>query len=470
MLRARGAAKPPNLLYIMADDHSARTVGAYGSTRNRTPQIDRIAAEGVRLSNCFCVDSICTPSRATILTGKYGHITGVRNLNDRLDSRHQTFPRLLQDAGYQTALVGKYHLSGSDIQNPPRGFDYWSILPGQGRYFDPIMFEMGKERRFQGYVTDLITDLSLEFLKKRDRSRPFALLVHHKAPHGLWEFDQKHADMYAGKTEEPGDFWDDYRNRSSAAGKSEFNFDRLASRMEAESHPTGRLNTTELDAKGKKAASYQKFIRDYLRCVAAVDDNVGRMLDYVDREGIARDTIVVYTSDQGAFTGEHGFYDKRFMYEDSIRMPFLIRYPGELPAGRTADGMCLNVDFAPTFLDFAGLRAPADMQGCSFRALLRGGTPADWRKSMLYVYYMRTGLPPHYGVRNDRYKLIHFPLTGEWELFDLKQDPGERNSVSGKVRYASVEAGMKNELERLVRELKIPSGELPSAADATVPR
>ena len=457
------AAKPPNILYIMADDHSAQAIGAYGSTRNQTPHIDRIGREGVRMESCFCVDSICTPSRAAILTGKYGHMTGVRNLNERLDSRQQTFPQLLQKAGYQTGLVGKYHLSAGDIENPPSGFDYWSVFPGQGKYFDPLMYEMGKERQMKGYATDIVTDLSLQFLEKRDRQKPFAMLVHHKAPHGLWEFDPKHAEMYAGRMAEPENLWDDYQNRSSAGAKNEYNFENQAARMDSPKWPTGRLDTTGMDARGKKAAAYQKFMRDYARTVAAVDDNVGRLLAYLDRENLVRDTVVIYTSDQGAFTGEHGWYDKRFFYEESIRMPFLIRYPRELAAGKVAGGMALNVDFAPTLLDFAGLAAPADMQGRSFRPLLAGKMPADWRKAMFYVYYMRTALPPHYGVRTDRYKLIRFPLTNEWELFDLREDPREMKSVYGKPQYASVEADLKNDMTRLCRELKIPEGELPSA-------
>ena len=460
------ATKQPNILYIMADDHSTRTIGAYGSTRNVTPNIDRIGREGVRMGNCFCVDSICTPSRAAILTGKYGHMTGVRNLNERLASGQQTFPQLLQKAGYQTGLVGKYHLSAGDIRNPPEGFNYWSIFPGQGKYFDPLMYEMGKERQFTGYATDIVTDLSLEFIKRRDRNKPFAMLVHYKAPHGLWEFDAKHAEMYKGRMEEPDTFWDDYRNRSSAGAKNEFNFDEQAKRMDSPKWPTGRLDTTGLDARGKKAAAYQKFMQDYARCVASVDDNVGRLLAYLDSENLTRDTVVIYTSDQGAFTGEHGWYDKRFFYDESIRMPFLIRYPGEVPAGKVVEGMGLNVDFAPTLLDFAGLPAPSDMQGRSFRPLLRGRTPANWRKSMFYVYYMRTELPPHYGVRTEHHKLIRFPLTDEWELFDLKADPKEMNSVYGKPQYASVRAELQKEMARLCRELKIPEGELPSAGNA----
>lgn len=445
----------------MADDHSAQAISCYGSTRNKTPNIDRIAAEGARMTNCLCVDSICTPSRGAILTGKYGHITGVRNLSDRLDPRQMTFPQLLHDAGYYTGLVGKYHLSAQDIQNPPQGFDYWSIFPGQGKYFDPTMFEMGKERNFGGYATDIITDLSLEFLKKRDRDRPFLMLCHHKAPHGLWEYDQKHASMYTGEMREPGNFRDDYRNRSSAPSRSEFNFHSQAERM-ARQWPTGRLDTTGMNEDQKKTTAYQKFARDYMRCVAAVDDNVGRLLDYLEHEDLSRNTIVIYTSDQGAFTGEHGFYDKRFFYEESIHMPFLIRYPGAIPKGKVNGDMVLNIDFAPTLLDFAGLKAPADMQGRSFRPVLSGHTPADWRKSMFYVYYMNTGLPPHYGVRSDRYKLIRFPLSNEWELFDLKEDPHEMNSVYANPAYATVAAHMKQELERLKRELKIPEGELPS--------
>ncbi|MFB3828191.1 MAG: sulfatase [Bryobacteraceae bacterium] len=462
--RAYGAgAKPPNILYIMSDDHSARTVSAYGSTRNKTPNIDRIGREGMRLDNCFCVDSICTPSRAAILTGKYGHMTGVRNLGDRLKADQQTFPQLLHKAGYQTGLVGKYHLSNNDCEDPPQGFDYWNILPGQGRYFDPMMYEMGKEQKYTGYTTDIITDHCLAFLKRRDRSRPFLLLCHHKAPHGLWEYDQKHAGMYSGAMEEPQTFWDDYRNRSKAMARNEYNFHNQAARMDSPNWPTGRLNTEGMDERARKAAAYQKFLRDYLRCVASVDDNVGRLLNYLDEERLARDTIVIYTSDQGAFTGEHGFYDKRLFYEDSIRMPFLVRYPREIRSGTASPAMALNVDFAPTLLDYAGLKAPADMQGRSMRPVLAARTPKDWRRSMFYVYYMHTQLPPHYGVRTQRYKLIAFPQTKEWELFDLKEDPAEMNSVWGDPRYASVQAELTAELAALRKQLKVGDEELPPA-------
>lgn len=463
--------KRPNILFIMSDDHAIQAVSAYGSYRNKTPNIDRLAAQGMQLHNCFAVNSICGPSRAAILTGKYGHITGFRRNMQRFDTSLQTFPRLFHQAGYQTAIIGKWHLSRNDAKNPPVGFDYWNILPGQGKYYNPDMFEMGDKKQYEGYVTDIITDLSLRFLENRDKSRPFLLLCHHKAPHSPWEYHEKHAGMFDGKEiPEPATLWDEYENRSTATRDVvRSKLATLEKSMQSPDWPTGRLNTKGLDPKVAKKKTYQKFLKDYLRTVASVDDSIGRLLDYLDREGIAEDTIVIYTSDQGFFLGEHGWHNKRFIYEESIRMPFVMRYPGVIKPGTVNDRMILNIDFAETLLDLAGLPTPNDMQGRSFRPLLEGKRPADWRTSMFYRYYQGSGVPRHYGVRTEQYKLVYFTETEEWELFNLKKDPNELNSVYDDPEYTGVVKEMKAELDRLCRELNVTEKDLNQFQPIEVP-
>ncbi len=450
----------PNILFVMSDDHAAHAISAYGSRINQTPHIDRIAAEGMRFDNCFCTNSICTPSRAAILTGTYNHVNGVTTLSTHLDGRLLNYPRVLREHGYQTAVIGKWHLGHGGIHDPT-GFDYWDVLPGQGLYHDPEMIRMGERTKRSGYATDLITDYSLDWLRGRDPDRPFCLMVHHKAPHRSWEPDDRHADMYEDEDiPEPETFNDDYSNRARAA---------TAARMRVESD----LNAEDLKVPvpehltpaEEKSWKYQRYIKDYLRCIASIDDNVGRLLDYVDEEGIAEDTIVIYTSDQGFFLGDHGWYDKRFMYEESLRMPFLIRYPGEVAPGTVNGDMILNVDFPATFLDCAGVGIPPSFQGRSFLPLLQGETPADWQTSMYYRYWMHGAhhnVCAHYGVRTLRYKLIYYygdPLgqegavgpnmQPEWELFDLEKDPRELNSVYSDPDYADVVAELKAELKRL---------------------
>lgn len=442
------AATKPNIVFIMSDDHAAHAISGYGSRINATPNIDRIAEGGMRFDNCFCTNSICTPSRAVILTGLYSHRSGVKTLADKLDGRQRNVAKLLQASGYQTAIVGKWHL-GHGGDHDPTGFDYWNVLPGQGDYHNPEMIELGERRKFDGYVTDLITDFSLQWLERRDKSRPFMLMCHHKAPHRHWEPDEKHMHLYDDiDIPEPETFHDDYAGRSSAAAEATMRIDRDLNELDLKIDPPEGLTEGEL-----KSWKYQRYIKDYLRCIASVDDNVGRLLDYLDREGLAGDTIVIYTSDQGFFLGDHGWYDKRFMYEESLRMPFLIRYPREIRAGSVQTAMALNVDFAQTFLDYAGADIPADMQGRSLRPLLREETPDDWRTSMYYRYWEHLSKPhrvgAHYGVRTHKYKLIHYygqglgasgaseeARTPEWELFDLERDPYEMNNVYTRPEYA----------------------------------
>ena len=450
----------PNILFIMADDHASHAISAYGSRINATPHIDRIAAEGMRFDNCFCTNSICTPSRAAILTGTYNHVNGVTTLSTRLDGRLLNYPKVLQEQGYQTAVVGKWHLGHGGIHDPT-GFDFWDVLPGQGLYHDPEMIRMGERTKRSGYATDLITDYSLDWLRGRDRDRPFCLMVHHKAPHRSWEPDDRHANMYEDEDiPEPETFDDDYSNRAAAAA---------AARMRVESDLTAedlKVPVPEgLTLAEEKSWKYQRYIKDYLRCIASIDDNVGRLLDYVDEEDIAGNTIVIYTSDQGFFLGDHGWYDKRFMYEESLRMPFLVRYPREVSPGTVNGDMILNVDFPATFLDCAGADIPPSFQGRSFRPLLQGETPKDWQTSMYYRYWMHGAhhnVCAHYGVRTLRFKLIYYygdplgqegaigPKTEpEWELFDLEKDPCELNNVYADPDYAEVVTQLRVELRRL---------------------
>lgn len=443
---AEEKANRPNILFIMTDDHAAHAISAYGSKINKTPNIDRIGKEGMRFSNCFVVNSICTPSRASILTGKYSHINGVPVFN-RFDGSQWTVAKALQKAGYHTGMVGKWHL-----ESDPTGFDYWNILPGQGRYHDPVFIDMGERKPIKGYVSDITTDISMDFLDRRPKDKPFFLMYHHKAPHRPWEPDEKHRKQFENVTiPEPKTFHDDYKNRASAAAEAEMRIDRDFNKTDLKMDPPAGLSAAEL-----KSWNYQRYMKDYLACVASVDDNIGRMLEYLDNNGLSENTIVIYTSDQGFYLGDHNWYDKRFMYEESLRMPFLIRYPGKIKAGKVNDAMILNVDFAPTFLDYAGVSAPKEVQGRSIVPLLRGEKPKDWRTSMYYRYYHYPAhhrVQPHYGVRNERYKLIYFDRINEWELFDLKRDPNEMKSVYGERKYADVQGKMLKELNRLRVEL-----------------
>ena len=457
----------PNIVFILSDDHAAHAIGCYGSRINHTPNLDRIAAGGVRLDNCFCTNSICAPSRATILTGTYSHVNGVETLNERMDGRQTTFPQLMQQAGYQTAIVGKWHLGHGGIYDPT-GFDYWNVLPGQGLYYDPKMIEMGEERVHPGYATDLITDQSLAWLNRRDRERPFLLMCHHKAPHRPWEPAPRHAELFAdADVPLPDTLDDDYSDRAAAAAAARMRVDRDLSPKDVKATAPEGLSLSE-----RRRWMYQRYIKDYLRCVAAVDESVGRLLDYLDTEGLAEDTIVIYSSDQGFFLGDHGWYDKRFFYEESLRMPLLVRYPREIPSGRSEARFALNVDFAQTLLDYVGIEAPERMQGRSLRPILRGDATADWKRSMYYRYFMHLAhhnVYAHYGVRTERHKLIYYyekePAPPEWELFDLERDPRELHNVYHDPAYAGVVTELKAELTRLRREIGDETDPFPTAAD-----
>lgn len=458
----------------MSDDHASHAMSCYGSRINQTPQLDRIANEGILFDNCFCTNSICSPSRAAILTGKYNHLNGVKSIEDELDGSQMTFPKLLQADGYQTAMIGKWHLGhGGDAD--PTGFDYWNVVPGQGEYHDPHFYEMGELKQFKGYATELITEFSIDWMNNRDKERPFLLMCHHKAPHRPWQPAEKYANLYEDiDIPEPETFYDDYATRSEAVKEAKMRVDtHMNDQVDLKGLPPAGLTALE-----EKKWRYQRYIKDYLRCVASIDESIGNLLDYLEQEGIAEDTIIVYTSDQGFFLGDHGWYDKRFMYEESLRMPFIVRYPRAIKGGSRTDAMALNVDFPATFLDYAGVPIPEEMQGYSLRSIWEGETPTNWRTSMYYRYWMHLdehhNVYSHYGVRTERYKLIYYygealgtagsveeNRPPEWELFDLEKDPYELSNVYKDEHYAEIASELKQELRRLQQEvLDVPVEEI----------
>lgn len=455
----------PNILLIVADDHAPAALSAYGSRLIRTPHLDQLAAEGMRFDNCFCTNALCTPARASILTGKYSHQTGVKTLNDSIDqTKHATAAMLLHAAGYRTAFVGKWHL-GHGPDHDPAGFDDWAVLPNQGKYVDPDLLEPGGKRMIPGYVTDVLTDWALDWLARQTKEQPFFLVCAHKAPHDPFVPPSSHLQLYAEQTvPEPPTFHDDLRGRDAVVRMSTAQVDRMHRKNHLpDSAPPG-LSPAE-----QKAWNYQSFIKNYLRCVAGLDDSVGRILAYLDAEGLADDTLVIYTSDHGFFLGDHGWYDKRLMDEPSIRIPLLIRYPRRIAPGMSSDRMALNVDFAPTLLELADVPVPTDMQGRSLRPLWEGAPPADWRTDFYYRYWMHLAhfdIPAHYGIRTEQYKLVFYygealgcagtidcstPPT--WEFFDLETDPHETTNRVDDPAYAPIVAQMRARLALLQREL-----------------
>jgi arylsulfatase A-like enzyme len=489
--RAQGRVRP-NIVFIMTDDHAAHAIGAYGSRVNRTPHLDRIGREGAILLNVFATNSICTPSRATILTGQYSHLNGVTMFN-RFDSSRLTVAQLLQRGGYHTAMIGKWHL-GSD----PVGFDVWEIFPGQGDYWNPRLYTAASETTYAGYATNVVTDLGIRFLERRPRDKPFFLMLHHKAPHRNWEPDSVHRAQFANRwIPEPPTLWDTYATRSDAIRENRQRIADDLTRFDLKIPEPANLapdqvwpwrgvvpdtvvtsvagRTDTLTGEALVRWKYQRYMRDYLATVQSVDDNVGRLLDYLDRSGLARNTIVIYTSDQGFFLGDHGMFDKRFMYEESLRMPFLVRWPGVIRPGTRADAIGLNLDFAPTFLDAAGLPVHRQMQGRSLVPLLRGRVPSDWRTAMYYRYYHDPGhhnTRAHYGVRTLTHKLIYFWKKDQWELFDLVSDPFEMHNLYGQPGHERLTASLKSELARLKRELRdddqLADQQFESGVDGTV--
>ena len=481
-LPAHAAARQPNILFIFSDDHAYQAISAYKDARRlvETPAIDRIAREGMLFHRCVVPNSICGPSRAVVLTGKYNHLNGfLNNSNSRLDSTQPTFIRQMHDSGYQTAVIGKWHLISD-----PVGFDYWQILPGQGIYYNPPMIDNGKPVKHEGYVTDIITDLTLDWLKKRDKTKPFVMMCQHKAPHREWSPPLRYLGWNKSQEfAEPATLFDDYENRGFAVRDQDMTIAKTFTETDAKLKAPGSLNPeqraawdayytplneafTKASPQGKDLIRwrYQRYMHDYLGCVKAVDDSVDRLLKYLDDEGLAENTIVVYSADQGFYLGEHGWFDKRWLFEESLRAPLVVRWPGVTKPGSENREIVSNLDFAETFLDAAGLPVPAEMQGRSLVPLLRGETPADWRKSFYYHYYEYPAphhVRPHYGLITDRYKLVHFyaPDVDYWELYDREKDPHELRSFYGNPDYDKTVTELKTELARLRTELKVPEKE-----------
>lgn len=488
---AAAAADRPNILFIFSDDHAYQAVSAYGSGLNNTPNIDRLATEGVRFDRCYVTNSLCGPSRACILTGKYSHKNGFCTNRDIFDNRQTTFPKLLQTAGYQTAIIGKWHLI-----TEPKGFDHWEVLPGQGRYYSP-QFDTAEGRVTEpGYVADVITGKALKWLQERDQQRPFMLMVQHKSPHREWSPSSEHVDKLADvKIPEPKTLFDDYGNRADAAKQAtmriaddmrlqedlkiyapESDFGRMmtgrmtddekAAWLEAYKKVNEEFAAAKLEGDALVRWKYQRYMKDYLNTVRSVDDSVGELLAYLEKSGLADNTVVIYASDNGFYLGEHGWFDKRFMYEPSLRTPLLVRWPNVAKAGSVDDRIVSNVDFAQTFLEVAGVEAPADMQGRSLVSLLKGENPADWRKAFYYQYYegppAEHSVAEHYGVTDGRYKLIHYHKLNQWELFDLVTDPDEMQSVYGQPDYAGHRQRLTDELKRLRSELDVTADAPPA--------
>lgn len=456
------AQDQPNILFILSDDHTSQAWGCYGGRLAgvaNTPNIDRLASEGVRLENAFCVNSICVPSRASILTGQYSHINGVAHLSDALDPKRDNLAKQLRSAGYQTALVGKWHL-----KNRPSGFDYWNIIKGQGRYHEPVMYEMdlknGKPQEGK-YSADAFTDIALDWLEQRDTTRPFALSLHFKATHEPWNYPKRLESMYEGIRipEPPSLHWGTGPTHSRVPG---WPLTILTERMtQGSRHGGGRLVLNTEDPREIRKATYQKFLKDFLRAGVAIDENIGRALDFLERHNLAHNTLVIYTSDQGYFLGEHNYFDKRFMLEQSLRMPFVARLPGVIPSSSTIDDIILNVDFAPTLLDFANQPIPESMQGRSFRAQLTGKEEPTWRRSMYYRYHSNSKpRPAHFGVRTHIDKLIYYDgLEAEsdalrWEYYHLVDDPGEYINAYDNPKYQDRIAHLKTSLRALQSELQ----------------
>ena len=456
-----GNDKKPNILYIMSDDHSAQAVSAYGGILADvmpTPNLDRIGNEGAILNHCYVTNSISTPSRAAILTGQYSQCNGVYTLGDALSREHPNVAKELRELGYSTAIVGKWHLG-----TEPAGFDYYNVLPGQGVYHNPVLIEKGKWNtkgdKHEGHCTDVITDITLDYLDTLDKGKPFFLMCHFKAPHRPWQPAERFKSLLADVTvPEPDNLLDTYEGKGEYAEDIRMALEYM-NHIDLKTAPRKDLSRDEF-----RRWAYQIYIKDYLRCIAGVDENVGRILDYLDEKGLAENTIVIYTGDQGFFLGEHGWFDKRLMYEESLRMPFLIRYPKEIKPGTKVDGIVTNVDFAPLFMDYAGSSKPSYMQGESFRRNLKTGrTPDGWRDAMYYRYWMQ-GDGAHnatasYGIRTERYKLVFYYaralghsgtsdscLTPVWELYDMAKDPSEMRNIYEEKKSTRLVRGLKRKL------------------------
>lgn len=474
----------PNILLIYTDDHTCQAISAYGSRINRTPNIDALALAGMRFDNCLVTNSICCPMRAAVLTGKYSHLNGVYTNRNRFDTQQPVFPRMLHDAGYETALIGKWHL-----KSEPDCFDHYEALIDQGPYYNPVLITNGERIKHTGYTTHIITDRALEWLAKRkDPSKPFLLMYQHKAPHRAWDPGPEYLTMYDDITiPEPPALLEDLSLRGTAARQQDMMIadtmderdlklitppglnDEQRALWEAAYGPKNlAFRQANLSGDDLVRWKYQRYIKDYLRCIAAVDDDLGRMLKYLDESGLADNTIVIYSSDQGMFVGEHGWFDKRFMYEPSLRTPLIVRWPGVVEPGSSCDAIVTPLDLTATFLEVAGVTVPPDLQGRSLMPHLTGKSPGDWRKSHYYHYYEYPAwhhVRRHYGVTDTRYKLIYFYESdvNEWELYDLKFDPFELTNLYDNPNYAKVRAEMTAELQRLRAELKVPAEDPPES-------
>ena len=476
--RSKHAGRP-NILFIMSDDHAYQAMSCYSGKLNQTPNIDRIAKEGVIFTNSFVTNSICAPSRAVMLTGKFSHANGHLDNTLAFNGSQVTFPKLLRASGYETAMIGKWHL-----ESDPTGFDYWNILPGQGDYYNPDFIEMGKRNKIEGYVTNLITDFSIKWLDKRDKKKPFCLLLHHKAPHRCWMPDTSYLTKYNDfKFPLPANFYDNYEGRTAAADQQMHMKDFCPvndlKMLDKEGEVQGplrkafegqlkRMNPAQRAAwdkaylpeieyykkanlSGKELLewSFQRYMEDYMRCIASVDDNIGRILNYLKENNLDENTLVVYTSDQGFYLGEHGWFDKRFMYEESFRTPLVMKLPNKIKKGKI-EKLVQNIDYAPTFLELAGIAVPDDVHGKSLVPLITGKKTKDWRKSVYYHYYEYPGphdVKRHYGIRTDRYKLIHFYNDiDQWELYDLKLDPNEVTNLYGRKGYEDLTKSLFDQL------------------------
>lgn len=505
--------KRPNIIIMMADDHTRQAMSCYNNKLIETPNLDRIAREGMLFNNCYVANSISGPSRACIITGKYSHKNGFTDNGKVFNGDQQTYPKLLQQAGYETAVIGKWHLTSL-----PQGFDHYEILIGQGDYYNTNFIVNGTKTPSKGYVTDVITDKTISWLDGRaDKEKPFALMYYHKAPHRNWLPAQRHMGKYNDTVfPEPENLFDDYATRGRAAREQEMELDRhfregwdlklvtpeeLAKEnpeliyAEANEENNGPWKARSGDARSYQSVynrmspeekatwdktlekrlkeyannkmtheelvrwKYQQYMQDYCSTVAALDENVGRLLDYLEKTGEIDNTIIVYTSDQGFYLGEHGWFDKRFMYEESFSTPLLVRYPKKIKAGSQTDALAINIDFAPTFLDYAGVPIPQDMQGRSLRPVLESaekGGPKEWRDAVYYHFYeypSEHAVKRHVGVRSDKYKLIHFYNdVDEWELYDMENDPAEMHNLANDAEYATVLATMKQRLKELQDE------------------
>ena len=490
--QAGSSGEQPNIIFIMADDHATQALGCYGSRIIETANIDKLADEGMLFNKAFVTNSICAPSRAVILTGKHSHLNGVPNNHARFDSSQVSFPKILQKIGYQSAMIGKWHL-----KSQPTGFDYWNVLPGQGDYYNPRFINNGSDTSYHGYVTDIITDLSLEWLSNRRKSEPFLLMVHHKAPHRNWMPDFKHLNVFDDvEFPKPASFHDDYSGKEhlhqqklTVARHMDMVYDlkipcdtcpeeevnrwaRGEYRKQIMEMDTGQVSSwnkgyeQEIDHYETSSFNndelvnwkYQRYLQDYLRCILSIDENVGRILKFLDQHGLADNTVVVYTSDQGFFLGEHGLFDKRYMYEESLRTPLVIRYPERIKPGLICNELVQNLDIAPTILEMAGANIPVEMQGQSLQALFKTPAMANWRDAVYYQFFESGwGVPQHYGIRTKNHKLIHFLSEPEnWELYDLENDPNEMVNLYNDPSSEPLMQDLKSRLAELRNYYKVP--------------